>query len=203
MNKKFFSLLAGAAMVVAGLTFASCGNDDDDNSSKGGGATTVYATPVVMVSEDILANFDATCTIDGVTVTLTKDNTVACDTTSSGGKTFNMRKYTGATKTYTQFPALTTLAERVKLKDGKNYKELGKIDYAVYAKMVYANNSSSGELTRKGSDKGGLFSKQFDTAKATADLEKKHTDLTFQINDTLTSATTYSTGFDYIYSNLK
>lgn len=45
--------------------------------------------------------------------------------------------------------------------------------------MVYANNSSSHELIRKGSDKGGLFSKQFNTANATADLEKKHTDLTF------------------------
>ena len=69
--------------------------------------------------------------------------------------------------------------------------------------MVYANNSSSRELTRKGSDKGGQFSKKLDTAKASESLVKKATDLTFQINDTLTSATTYSTGFDYIYSNVK
>ncbi len=203
MNKKLFSLLAGMTMVFAGLTLASCGGDDDNNGNEGGlqpvgKATEAYATPVVIVSDNMLDIYDATCTINGQSVTLTRDNTVLFDTTSNG-YAYSVRKYVGATKTYNQFPAQLNIVEHLKLKDGVDVKTASKFDMVINAKFVYTNNNVNHEITYGASSKAGVFSKNSDPSKWSDDNKKKFSDITLQLNDTLKTADNLGAGYKLTY----
>ena len=74
MNNKIFSFLIAMAMTVVGITLTSCGSDDNGDGGSSSKATTVTAQPEVCIRSEMFDYFDITCTIDGETVTLTKDN---------------------------------------------------------------------------------------------------------------------------------
>lgn len=143
MNNKIFSLLIAMAMVVAGMTLTSCGDDDDDVVKPSGKATEAYLTPTIYVSEAMMDYFDATCTIDGKTVTLTMDNTVA-DNMTLDGIAFKLRKYTGASKTYKSFPSSLAIQQEVKPKAGVVLKDISRLDqFVMYAHVSFANNNTT------------------------------------------------------------
>ncbi len=143
MNNKFFSILIAMAMVVVGLTLASCGDDEDETVKPNDKATEAYLTPTFYVSEAMMDYFDATCTIDGKTVTLTKDNTVA-DKITVEGITFNLRKYTWDAKTFKTFPSSFTIVQNVKAKSGVNLKNISRLDqFVIYTHVGFANNNTS------------------------------------------------------------
>lgn len=200
MNKKSFSLLAGMAMVVAGFAFASCSSNDDDIKNPTVNATEAYARPVIIVSDNMLDVYDVTCTIDGNTVTVTKDNTVAIGDTTVDKTTYSMRKYVGAAKTYTQFPSYPTFVEHIKVKDGIELRTTDKISLVRYAYYDYTNNSALHGMT-------GFAGSIIDTfgtmvgSKMSESAAKTYSDMTVQINDTLKSANFIGRGYKLAYAN--
>lgn len=200
MNKKSFSLLAGMAMVVAGFAFASCSSNDDDIKNPTVNATEAYARPVIIVSDNMLDVYDVTCTIDGNTVTVTKDNTVAIGDTTVDKTTYSMRKYVGAAKTYTQFPSYPTFVEHIKVKDGIDLRTTDKISLVRYAYYDYTNNSALHGMT-------GFAGSIIDTfgtmvgSKMSESAAKTYSDMTVQINDTLKSANFIGRGYKLAYAN--
>ena len=200
MNKKSFSLLAGMAMVVAGFAFASCSSNDDDIKNPTVNATEAYARPVIIVSDNMLDVYDVTCTIDGNTVTVTKDNTVAIGDTTVAKTTYSMRKYVGAAKTYTQFPSYPTFVEHIKVKDGIDLRTTDKISLVRYAYYDYTNNSALHGMT-------GFAGSIIDTfgtmvgSKMSESAAKTYSDMTVQINDTLKSANFIGRGYKLAYAN--
>lgn len=142
MNNKIYSLLIAMTMIVAGITLTSCGDDGDD-LTPAGKATEAYLTHTVYVSESMMDYFDATCTIDGQTITLTKDNTETENMTIAG-TVFNLRKYTFAKKTYKSFPSTLNIVQDVKVKQGVNLKEVTRLDkFAMYIHVNFANNNTT------------------------------------------------------------
>ncbi len=140
MNNKFFSLLAGMAMIVAGLAFTSCSSSDDDDTKPTTGATEAYLTPNVLVAEDMFDYFDVTCAIDGETIVLTKDNTQSVDKTVEKIP-FKLRQYTGAKKTYKKFPAEMKIVQTVKVKAGVDLKTISLLEqYVMYTYIQTDNN---------------------------------------------------------------
>ncbi len=205
MKKKVFSILFGMAMVAAGLTFASCGGDDDNTGgSETGGlkpagkATIAYGTPVVLISEDMLNYFDATCIVDGQAVTLTKDNTTAFDTIRNE-RTYRLRKYTGPTRTYTKFPTITTLAEHITVKEGVDLNTIGRLDVAFSAYNEYTNNNVKHDMTSFSGKYGEFFGKGLDMSK----VSDRFKDITLQSNDTLKSAEYVCTRYKFTYGSNK
>lgn len=200
MNKKSFSLLAGMAMVVAGFAFASCSSNDDDIKNPTVNATEAYARPVIIVTDNMLDVYDVTCTIDGNTVTVTKDNTVAIGDTTVDKTTYSMRKYVGAAKTYTQFPSYPTFVEHIKVKDGIDLRTTDKISLVRYAYYDYTNNSALHGMT-------GFAGSIIDTfgtmvgSKMSESAAKTYSDMTVQINDTLKSANFIGRGYKLAYAN--
>ncbi len=143
MNKKIFSILIAMAMVVVGLSLTSCGDDDEDVVKPSNKATEAYLTPTVYISEAMMDYFDATCTIDGQTVTLTRDNTEA-DNMTVEGILFNIRKYKGATKTYKGFPSSLVVVQNVKPKAGVVLKDISRLDqFVMYTHVNFANNNTT------------------------------------------------------------
>ena len=200
MNKKSFSLLAGMAMVVAGFAFASCSSNDDDIKNPTVNATEAYARPVIIVTDNMLDVYDVTYTIDGNTVTVTKDNTVAIGDTTVDKTTYSMRKYVGAAKTYTQFPSYPTFVEHIKVKDGIDLRTTDKISLVRYAYYDYTNNSALHGMT-------GFAGSIIDTfgtmvgSKMSESAAKTYSDMTVQINDTLKSANFIGRGYKLAYAN--
>ncbi len=200
MNKKSFSLLAGMAMVVAGFAFASCSSNDDDIKNPTVNATEAYARPVIIVSDKMLDVYDVTCNIDGNTVTVTKDNTVAIGDTIVDKTTYSMRKYVGAAKTYTQFPSYPTFVEHIKVKDGMDLRTVDKTSLVRYAYYDYTNNSALHEVTGVS---GSIFT-TFTTmigSKMSESSAKTFSDMTVQINDTLKSANFIGRSYKLGYAN--
>ncbi len=200
MNKKSFSLLAGMAMVVAGFAFASCSSNDDDIKNPTVNATEAYARPVIIVTDNMLDVYDVTYTIDGNTVTVTKDNTVAIGDTTVAKTTYSMRKYVGAAKTYTQFPSYPTFVEHIKVKDGKDLRTVDKISLVRYAYYDYTNNSALHGMTGF----AGSIIASFGTmvgSKMSESAAKTYSDMTVQINDTLKSANFIGRGYKLTNAN--
>lgn len=162
MNNKIYSFLIAMAMVVAGITLTSCG-DDDNNLTPSGKATEAYLTTTVYVAEPMLEYYDATCTIDGQTITLTKDNTEA-ENMTVGELSFNLRKYTFAKKTYKSFPSTLNIVQSVKVKTGVDLKNIERLDqFAMYTHVSFANNNTTnyadGEWKTITGDLGNVFKK--------------------------------------------
>ncbi len=174
MNKRIYSLIVGMAMAVAGMTLAACSDSKDESTTSTDKATQAYLTPTFYVAEAMLDYFDATCTFDGKTVTLTKDNTEAEDmkmevTSASTGvteyTTFHMRKYTGDKITYKSFPATMEVKQSATPKAGVDLKTVEKLSqYAMYTTVDLSNNYtkrySDGEWTSITGDRFKSFFKQ-------------------------------------------
>ena len=146
MNRKAISLFIGAAMAVTGVAFTSCGGDDDVTPLKPVEkvAKTATAQPVIYFAEDMLDIYDLTCTVDGETVTLTRDNTE-----NSVYKDpilplqYSVRKYTSAQKTFTTFPATMEVTAQAKVKEGVDLRAVGEFDYCFTLDNVLSNDNDN------------------------------------------------------------
>lgn len=203
MNNKFFSILIAMAMVVAGLSLASCSDDEDENVKPNNKATEAYLTPTIYVSEAMMDYFDASCTIDGKTVTLTKDNTQA-ETMTVDSIVFKLRKYTGAAKTFKSFLSSFTIVQNVKAKPGVTLKNIGRLDqFVMYTHVGFANNNTSrftdGEWKTITGKFGSVFQKgvYFDRL-IDEDLKNyKNTVLTTTVNMTTADEATVNAAFTH------
>lgn len=173
MNNKIFSFLIAMAMTVAGVSLTSCGNDDNGDGGNKSKATTASAQPEVCIRSEMFDYFDITCTIDGETVTLTKDNTY--DTSYSpytDNTKYDVRMYKVSAKQYTTFPAKMTVSLTSKVKEGVDIRSIGKLTYLLYVDIAATN------------DLGGKFAplvhptdvfrliKNYDTSKASDNVIK-------------------------------
>lgn len=140
MNNKMISRLISMMMVMAGLMLTSCGGDDDGDPTTSG-ATTATAEPVLCIQSEMLDYFDITCTIDGETVTLTKDNTYNTTYTPFGGFPQSVCRYQAASKQYKKFPATMNLTAQCKVKDGVNLKNMEELTYLFYVDIIPSNNN--------------------------------------------------------------
>lgn len=138
MNRKIFSFVIVMAMVVIGVSLISCGDDDDIKTSK---AKVASDKAIAYVTSDMIANYDITLTIDGQSVAITESNTESAQYTSSNGS-HEVRKYTSA-KSFSTFPVTSSASLRCKLKDGKKFKELGKIDYLLSLQLDVNNDNNN------------------------------------------------------------
>lgn len=149
MNNKFFSLLIAMFMSVACVSLTSCGSNDD-NEIKKPTATTANAQPVLCIFSEMFDYFDVTCTIDGETVKITKDNTYdETITKAEYGKTYQVRKYKVDKKQFTKFPATMTVTAQCKVKDGVDLRKVEKLSYLLYLDMVVGNNNNDTFSTYK------------------------------------------------------
>lgn len=135
MKSKILSVLVGMAMIVAGVTFTSCG-DDDDNIVPTSKATTATVQPSVYVAEDMLTYYDVTVTVDGTAVTLTKDNT-----TSETELGYPLRKYKPAATVYKAFPSTMTVVAHCTKKSNVELSDMDDSDYCMYVKADYSNDN--------------------------------------------------------------
>lgn len=201
MNKKFFSLFIGMAMVVAGLTLASCSNNDDEKEP----TNTATSTPLVYCSEAMMAYFDVTCTIDGKAVTLTKDNTEAVEQTlhdyNGDPMDFKMRCYKGETKKHTSFPSSSTIVENVKVKSGVDLVKIGRLDQFVMYIRIDTDNTNNdtwdvntGELSNK-----FQMGVNFDKMDAAYLNNYKDVSLTCTVNMTNYKNVTYNSSFNVVW----
>lgn len=203
MNNKFFSILIAMAMVVAGLTLASCSDDEDEKVKPNNIATEAYLTPTFYVSEAMMDYFDATCTINGKTVTLTKDNTQAENITVDS-IVFKLRKYTADSNTFKSFPSSFTIVQNVKAKSGVILKDIGRLDqFVMYTHVGFANNNTSrfsdGEWKTITGKLGSVFQKgvHFDQL-IDEDLKNyKNTVLTTTVNMTAADEATVNAAFTH------
>lgn len=141
MNNKIFSFLIAMAMTVAGVSLTSCG-DDDNNTPTTKKATTASAQPEVCINAAMFDYFDITCTIDGETVTLTKDNTY--DTSYTPYLTSivrQVRMYKVSAKQYTKFPATMTVSLHSKVKAGVDLRNMEDLSYLLYVDIAPGNNN--------------------------------------------------------------
>lgn len=146
MNRKIISLFMGAAMAVTGVIFTSCGGDDDGYDIKPADkvAKIAAAQPVIYFAEDMLDIYDITCTVDGETVTLTKNNTENSTYTDPIMKTQTpVLKYTSAQKTFATFPATMNVTAQAKVKAGVNLKTVGEFDYCFTLDNVLSNDNNN------------------------------------------------------------
>ncbi len=144
MDNKIFSFLIAMAMTVAGISLSSCGNDDNGSDSTPK-ATVATAQPEVCIKSDMFNYFDITCTIDGETVTLTKDNTYETSYTPYTSRTSydNVCMYRVSPKQYTNFPAKMTVTVQSKVKDGVDLRTVEKMSYLLYVDIAPGNNNSN------------------------------------------------------------
>ena len=202
MNKKFFSFFIGMAMVVAGLTLASCSNNDDEKEQS---TNTATSTPLVYCSEAMMAYFDVTCTIDGKAVTLTKDNTEAVEQTlydsNDDPMYFKMRCYKGETKKHTSFPSTSTIVENVKVKSGVDLKTIERLDqFVMYIRIDTDNTNNNTWDTNYGVLKN-KFQEGVHFNEMDADYLEKYKDvsLTSSVNMTDYKNATYTSSFSVVW----
>lgn len=143
MNSKFYSFLIGMVLMIAGVTLTSCSDDDNNNSTSK--ATKATAQPVVYITDDMLTLYDVTCTVDGKTVTLTKDNTVATSQQKIGVYTYNydLREYKIPATTYTKFPSSMEVTTSAKVKSNVNLQEVDKFNFCLCLSMNLTNDNDS------------------------------------------------------------
>lgn len=141
MNNKIFSFLIAMAMTVAGISLTSCGSDDNGDGGNKSKATTASAQPEVCIRSEMFDYFDITCTIDGETVTLTRDNTYDTSYTPYTDKTkYDVRMYKVSAKQYTTFPAKMTVSLTSKVKEGVDIRSIGKLTYLLYVDIAATND---------------------------------------------------------------
>lgn len=203
MNNKIFSLLMAMAMVVAGVTLTSC-SDDENEVKPSGKATEAYLTTTVYVAEPMLEYYDATCTVDGQTVTLTKDNTVAEDKTIDG-LLFNLRKYTFAVKTYKSFPSTLNIEQSVKVKSGVDLKTIDRLDqFAMYTYVDFGNNNTTnyadGEWKTITGQYGNVFKKGVRFSEMTDEGRSYYQQPTLTTTITLSAADAANINAKFTYS---
>ena len=174
MNNKIFSFLIAMAMTVAGITLTSCGSDDNGDGGSSSKATTVTAQPEVCIRSEMFDYFDITCTIDGETVALTKDNTYDTSYTPyTSNLKYDVRMYKVSAKQYTKFPAKMTVSLTSKVKAGVDLRSLGKITYLLYTDISATNNLGGKFAPNDHSTNWFTLHKSLDTSKATDDVIKK------------------------------
>lgn len=124
MNKKIFSLLIGMAMIIAGMTLASCGGDDDDE----------YKVSSHVISFQCQAN-DALLAIADLTVTYTdaNGNTQSEPLTGTFSKTITVKK----------FPAQGAFKVKATLKEYIGKNKTPKLSYT----YTCDNSSSSSDIS--------------------------------------------------------
>ncbi len=188
MKSKILSVLVGMAMIVAGVAFTSCGGDDDDDSPSGQ-ATTASVQPALHVLEEMLNYYDVTVSIDGTTVTLTKDNTVS--ETKMGAE---YRKFMPAATVYKTFPSTMTVVAHCTKKSNVQISDMDGSDYSMYMTVDYSNDNRDKVSTLNASSEyrygaGLRYTKMDET------MLNKFIDRTITGTFTMNSASSFSQSF--------
>lgn len=134
MKIKLLTVLVAIVAIFSGAVLTSCGNDEPASPR----AKTTTAEPSVYFVGSMLDLFDITCTINGQTTVLTRDNT-----TKVTHSLRTLRQYKLSTITYSKFPASCKASITCKLKDGVDLSSLFRSDYCLYAHMTYGNDNNN------------------------------------------------------------